>query len=78
MHAVGGNASFNDGNGKVSSNLGGAQFGLDVAQLGDSSTRVGLTAGYGYLSSAVTMPGGRQCWVFDGPVAERRWLHYSR
>ena len=58
LHVVGGNASFNDGNGRVSSNLGGAQFGLDLVQLGDPTTRVGVTAGYGYLSSVVTMPGG--------------------
>ena len=68
MHVVGGNASFDDGNGKVSSNLGGAQFGLDLVQLGDPTTRVGVTAGYGYLSSAVTMPMGGSAGSSSGQV----------
>jgi hypothetical protein len=58
MHAVGGVSSFNDGNGNVRSGISGAQFGLDLVALGDSSTRAGVTFGYSSQSSAITLPSG--------------------
>jgi hypothetical protein len=58
MHAVAGNASFDDGNGRVSSSVAGAQFGLDLVALGDPSTRAGVTFGYSGGSSDVTLPSG--------------------
>ena len=61
MHAVGGNSSFDDGNGQVDSNITGAQYGIDLVALGDPSTRAGLTFGYTNQSSSVTLPvGGSQ------------------
>jgi outer membrane autotransporter protein len=57
FHAVAGHADIADGSGGLSSNISGAQFGLDMLALGDPSTRAGITAGYSGASSGITLPG---------------------
>jgi outer membrane autotransporter protein len=68
MRAVGGTSELDIGSGDIDADVVGAQFGLDLLAVGDPSTRLGVTFGYGHQSASIASPSGMETGTSDGEM----------